>query len=154
MTVDVDSAEDIGDRPSVSWAESDRRDNDRRSANRRINASAPRRSLMRVFGAWATGVTSAIFAIIFLFTLLVATETPWIALLAAAFAVVVSNLALMLGLLEQRLIEIRLELLMANGGLRRAERRSGERRIVQDEVAALRGRRSNDNANANDINPS
>lgn len=113
--------------PNDRRARSERRGKDRRVGGR-INKAAPRRSMMKAYGAWATGMSFAIFAIVFLATILVSTQIPWMALAVSAAAVVTSLFALMLGSLEQRLIEIRLELMMANGGMRQADRRSGDRR--------------------------
>ena len=113
--------------PTDRRAKSERRGKDRRAGGR-INKAAPRRSLMKACGAWATGMSVAIFAIVLLASILVSTQTPWIALLVSSVAVVTSLFALMLGSLEQRLIEIRLELMMANGGMRQADRRGEDRR--------------------------
>ena len=93
---------------------------------------------MKVCGAWATGMSFAIFAIVFLATTMVLEQTPWIALFATGLAVVTSLFAWMLGCIEQRLIEVRLELMMANGGMRQADRRSGERRTDAARPETLR----------------
>lgn len=121
-------AEAVDMAPGDRRAKSERRGRDRRLGRARINGAAPRRSLMKVGGAWATGMSLTIFAIAFLATTTLLDETPWIALSATATAVVISVFSLMLGCVEQRLIEIRLELMMANGGMRQADRRSGDRR--------------------------
>jgi hypothetical protein len=128
MSLEAEHIVDVVERtPGNRRARSERRGKDRRAGGR-INRTAPRRSMMMACGAWATGMSFAVFAIVFLATILVSAQTPWIALTASAIAVVTSLFALMLGSLEQRLIEIRLELMMANGGMRQADRRSGERR--------------------------
>ncbi|HEX8471704.1 MAG TPA: hypothetical protein VF633_11375 [Brevundimonas sp.] len=114
--------------PGDRRAKSERRGKDRRLENTRINRVAPRRSLMRILGAWATAMSFAIFAIVFLATAMIFENTPWIALSVTGIAMVISAFALMLGSIEQRLIEIRLELMMANGGMRQADRRNAERR--------------------------
>lgn len=149
MSLEAGRIVDAVDRaPGNRRARSERRGKDRRTGGR-INKAAPRRSMMKACGAWATGMSFAVFAIVFLATILVSTQTPWIALTASAIAVVTSLFALMLGSLEQRLIEIRLELMMDNGGMRQADRRSGERRsersddpisIPAPEPASLGGR--------------
>ena len=54
----------------------------------------------------------------------------------AGAVVFLAALILMLGSLEQRLIEIRLELMMMNGGARRADRRQGDRRERSSDSAA------------------
>jgi len=117
--------------PGERRARSERRGKDRRASGR-INKSAPRRSMMKAWGAWATGMSFAVFAIVLLATMLISAQTPWIALMVSAIAVVTSLFALMLGSLEQRMIEIRLELMMANGGMRQADRRGGDRREGRD----------------------
>ena len=106
----------------------ERRGKDRRKSGGRINKQAPRRSLMKIIGAhatlWSFGLLSVLFSASEVADLQV--PTP-----AAAFFVALamfSCLVLMLGSLEQRMIEIRLELMMANGGMRQEDRRTGERR--------------------------
>ncbi|CAL1690500.1 hypothetical protein MMB232_00625 [Brevundimonas subvibrioides] len=114
--------------PGNRRARSERRGKDRRLGQTRINHVAPRRSLMKAFGASATAMSCAVFAIVILATAMIAQTIPWIALSVSGMAVVISAFFLMLGSLEQRLIEIRLELMMANGGMRQADRRNGDRR--------------------------
>lgn len=118
-------APDVPDRRQTR----ERRGKDRRKAGGRINKQAPRRSLMKVIGAYATlwsfGILSVLFSASEVADLTV--PTP-----AAAFFVALSMfscLVLMLGSLEQRMIEIRLELMMANGGMRQADRRGADRRL-------------------------
>lgn len=111
----------------------ERRGRDRRKIGGRINRQAPRRSLMKIIGAhatlWSFGVLSVLFSASEVAGLRV--PTP-----AAAFFVALtmfSCLVLMLGSLEQRMIEIRLELMMANGGMRQGDRRASERRRGDDD---------------------
>ena len=61
-------------------------------------------------------------------TLMLPDQPPWVALSVTGIAVIISIFALLLGSIEQRLIEIRLELMMTNGGMRQADRRTGNRR--------------------------
>ena len=129
MALEADSVAQAGEvDPGARQARSERRGKDRRLGQTRINKAAPRRSLMKICGAWATAMSFAIFAIVFMATTTLLERTPWIALSVAGMAVITSVFALMLGSIEQRLIEIRLELMMANGGMRQADRRQGERR--------------------------
>jgi hypothetical protein len=109
-------------------ARSERRGKDRRRPDGQINRTAPRRSTMKMFGSIATAASGAVFALVLLADVTILASTPWTALSVTGLAVVVSTFALFLGNLEQRLIEIRLELMMANGGMRQADRRSTERR--------------------------
>ena len=132
MALEADRVAEASERaPGNRRAKSERRGKDRRIGKTRINRAAPRRSLMKAFGAWATAMSFALFAIVLLATVTLLQTTPWIALSVTGTAVVTSAFALMLGSIEQRLIEIRLELMMANGGMRQADRRSGERRTEE-----------------------
>ena len=119
--------------PSNRRARSERRGKDRRQPGTRVNRVAPRRSLMKVLGALATSFSFAVFAIVVLATLMLSDPPPWTALAVSGIAVIVSIFALMLGSIEQRLIEIRLELMMTNGGMRQVDRRTGDRRGVSAE---------------------
>ena len=119
--------------PNNRRARSERRGKNRRQSNTRVNKAAPRRSLMKMFGALATGLTFGVFAIVLLATVMLPDGTSWVALSVTGIAVVISVFALILGSIEQRLIEIRLELMMANGGMRQADRRTGNRRGEGDE---------------------
>lgn len=109
-------------------ARSERRGRDRRKPGARVNKEAPRRSLMKAMGAFLTAITFAVFAIVFLAGEMLFDSAPMGALLFAGAGVILSAFALMIGCIEQRLIEIRLELMMVNGGMRQADRRSDERR--------------------------
>ncbi len=117
-------------------ARADRRRREQRLAGTRVNTDAPRRSLMKAMGALATGLSAALLAIVFLAGEMVFEQTPWAALGVAVIAGVLSISALLLGCLEQRLIEIRLELMMANGGVRAADRRRSERRAGSEAADA------------------
>lgn len=110
-----------------------RRLKDRRRGGR-INREAPRRSLMKVIGAFLTVGATSIFALALVGSQLLLDRAPVAALSLLGTLAALSAFTLMLGSLEQRLIEIRLELMMANGGMRQAdrrqqpERRGGDRR--------------------------
>ena len=106
----------------------ERRGKERRGASNRINRAAPRRSVLRAAGLSATGASSALAAIIFLGGELVLGTTAWVPLGLALTVLGFALLAYMIGCVEQRLIEIRLELMMINGGSRQADRRTGDRR--------------------------
>ena len=121
---DREMANDDGNRR----VRTERRGRERRLDGARVNKEAPRRSLMKAMGAMATGLSAALLAIVFVAGEMLFDQTPWAALLVAVVAVILSLFALLLGCLEQRLIEIRLELMMANGGMRAADRRTIERR--------------------------
>lgn len=121
-------------------ASTERRGKERRQPGTRVNPQAPRRSLMKAIGAGATGAAAALFAIVLLASMMFDSigATP---VLVAGGVVFLAALTMMLGSLEQRLIEIRLELMMMNGGSRLADRRQGDRRERSD-GATLRDRRA------------
>lgn len=106
----------------------DRRGRDRRKPGSRINENAPRQSLLKAVGAF--GVVFSVAALVL--TLLGAQMLD----LSIAIAVIgiemgalmTSAILLALGSIELRLVEIRLELMMANGGMRGEDRRTGDRR--------------------------
>jgi hypothetical protein len=106
----------------------DRRGRDRRKPGSRINENAPRQSLLKAVGAF--GVVFSVAALVL--TLLGAQMLD----LSIAIAVIgiemgalmTSAVLLALGSIELRLVEIRLELMMANGGMRGEDRRTGDRR--------------------------
>jgi hypothetical protein len=104
----------------------DRRGKDRRRTGSRINRQAPRRSLMKLLGAGATAVSIAVFALALLAHHLLDVDVQVVAI--AGGLTFVAAFALMLGSIEQRLIEVRLELMMLNGGDRRGDRRQSDRR--------------------------
>lgn len=106
----------------------DRRGRDRRKPGSRINENAPRQSLLKIFGAF--GVVFSVAALVL--TLLGAQMLDLsIAIAVLGFegaALMTSALLLALGSIELRLVEIRLELMMANGGMRGEDRRKSDRR--------------------------
>ncbi len=105
----------------------ERRGKERRKPGNRINRFAPRRSLMKLIGAYALVVSGGMFALILLADQMLSLGSVLAGLGFVGGLVAVSILVLALGALEERLIEIRLELMMLNGGTRQGERRSGER---------------------------
>lgn len=106
----------------------DRRSRDRRKPGSRINENAPRQSLLKAFGAF--GLVFSVAALVL--TLLGAQMLDLsIAIAVLGFevaALMTSALLLALGSIELRLVEIRLELMMANGGMRGDDRRGKGRR--------------------------
>lgn len=131
MSVEADSIARTLDGPagpSDRRASSERRIRDRRKPGARVNPEAPRRSLLKTLGASGLAFSVAALALT-----LVAGEMPGqgslgpvVALAAAALGL--SVLLLAIGSIELRLIEIRLELMMMNGGARQKERRRADRR--------------------------
>lgn len=81
---------------------------------------------MKLIGAYALVVSGGVFALMLLADQMLALGIL-VGLSFVGGLVGVSILVLALGALEERLIEIRLELMMLNGGTRQGERRSGER---------------------------
>lgn len=110
----------------------ERRGKDRRKAGGRINKQAPRRSLMKVIGAHATAWSFGVLSVLFSASEVADLQVPTPAAAFFVAATMFSCLVLMLGSLEQRMIEIRLELMMANGGMRQGDRRTGETRRADD----------------------
>ncbi|WP_339930074.1 hypothetical protein [uncultured Brevundimonas sp.] len=106
----------------------ERRGKERRKPGNRINRHAPRRSLMKLIGAYALVVSGGVFALILLADQMLDLGSTLVGLSFVGALIGVSILVLALGALEERLIEIRLELMMLNGGMRQGERRAGERR--------------------------
>lgn len=107
---------------------SERRGKERRKPGNRINRFAPRRSLMKLIGAYALVVSGGVFALILLAGQMLGLGSTLVGLSFVGALIGVSILVLALGALEERLIEVRLELMMLNGGMRQSERRAGERR--------------------------
>lgn len=114
--------------PKDRRARSERRGPDRRRTDSRINPEAPRRSLLIVMGAVGVGISASIIVITLLAGELLGAEAPVSVLTFEAALLFTSSLWLALGAIELRLIEIRLELMMMNGGMRGADRREGPRR--------------------------
>ena len=104
----------------------ERRGKERRKPGNRINRHAPRRSLMKLIGAYALVVSGGMFALILLAGEMLEMGSTLVGLSFVGALIAVSSLAL--GALEERLSEVRLELMMLNGGMRQGERREGERR--------------------------
>ncbi len=75
-------------------------------------------------GAVTTAGSLALLTMVVLAGEYVVQETPWVALCVVSLLVLVSALTLMMGAIEQRLIETRLELMMLNGGARQVDRRA------------------------------
>lgn len=110
--------------PAPTTPPEHRRGRDRRKTDGRINAEAPRRSMMQRHGAVAVGVMLGLMLLSVVGSELLLDEPPWIAFAVMAVVLVTSVFAFMIGSIEQRLIEIRLELMMVNGGARQTDRRA------------------------------
>lgn len=132
MTSSPETPETGAAPPSERRQRRERRGKDRRKSGGRINKQAPRRSLMKIIGAYATLWSFGVLCLLFSASEVADLQVPTP---AAAFFVALamfSCLVLMLGSLEQRMIEIRLELMMADGGMRQGDRRTSERRREDD----------------------
>jgi len=114
--------------PEARRAPADRRGPDRRRTGSRINTEVPGRSLLKGLGAFGVGISAAIIVLTLLAGEMLGTRTPTVVLAFEAAALFTSVLLLALGSMELRLIEIRLELMMMNGGRRGNDRRKGARR--------------------------
>ncbi len=115
--------------PQDRRARRERRGRDRRKPGNRINKHAPTQSSLRGVGASAIGVILAIVLITVVGSQLAGIGLPPLVIGLEAGALGLAVLITALGSLEQRLTEIRLELMMLNGGRRQSDdRRKGDRR--------------------------
>lgn len=118
-----------GEPPSEKRQRSgDRRARDRRKPGSRINMGAPRNSLLKAVGAFGVVFSTAAFVLTLLGGQMLNLPSTIVAVGFEAAALVTSVLLLALGSIELRLVEIRLELMMLNGGMRGEDRREGDRR--------------------------
>jgi len=106
----------------------ERRGRDRRKPGSRINMDAPRSSWMKVIGAYGVAFSTAAFALTLVAGQVLGTSAAIVVIAFEAAALITSVLLLAMGSIELRLIEIRLELMMVNGGMRNEDRRGGDRR--------------------------
>lgn len=106
----------------------DRRGRDRRKPGSRINETAPRQSLLKAVGAFGVVFSVAAFVLTLLGGQMLDLPSTVVVVGFEAAALITSVLLLALGSIELRLVEIRLELMMANGGMRGEDRRDGDRR--------------------------
>lgn len=114
--------------PSDRRASSERRGRERRRPGARVNKEAPRRSMMKVLGAFGVAFSTAALALTLLAGGMLGQGATVVAIGFEAAALGLSILMLALGSIELRLIEIRLELMMLNGGMRKEDRRRSDRR--------------------------
>ena len=120
--------------PADRRARAERRGTDRRRAGNRINPLAPRRSVLKVMGALGVGVSTALLVITLLTNEILGTKAAMSVLVFQVALLFMSTLWLALGSIELRLVEIRLELMMLNGGMRGNDRRGGSRRNDRGET--------------------
>lgn len=106
----------------------ERRGRDRRKPGSRINESAPRQSLLKAVGAFGVVFSTAAFVLTLLGGEMLDLPSTVVVVGFEAAALITSVLLLALGSIELRLVEIRLELMMVNGGMRGNDRRDGDRR--------------------------
>lgn len=114
--------------PHNRRASSERRGRDRRKPGACVNVEAPRRSMMKVLGAFGVAFSTAALALTLLAGGMLGQGATVVAIGFEAAALGLSILLLALGSIELRLIEIRLELMMLNGGMRKEDRRRSDRR--------------------------
>ncbi|MGZ9113494.1 MAG: hypothetical protein ACXW3K_02635 [Brevundimonas sp.] len=118
-----------GELPSERRSRSgERRGRDRRKPGSRINADAPRQSLLKAVGAFGVVFSTAAFVLTLLGGQMLDLPATVVVVGFEAAALITSVLLLALGSIELRLVEIRLELMMGNGGRRGEDRRGGDRR--------------------------
>lgn len=110
-------------------ARTERRGRDRRKSGSRVNQNAPMRSTLRGVGWSALGLVGTVMAITVLYSQIARVSLPYVTLAFEAGALAVAVVLVALGCIEQRLTEIRLELMMLNGGRRQQDdRRQAPRR--------------------------
>lgn len=122
--------------PSERRASSERRGRDRRRPGARINMEAPRLSMMKVLGASGVALSTGALALTLVAGEMLGVRATVVALAFEAATLGLSILLLAIGSIELRLIEIRLELMMLNGGMRKDDRRQADRRGERREDAA------------------
>ncbi len=120
--------------PADRRARPERRGPDRRMTGSRINPHAPRRSMLKVMGALGVGISTALLVITLLAVEILGTQAAMSVLVFEVALLFMSTLWLALGSIELRLVEIRLELMMMNGGMRNIDRREGSRRSDPEET--------------------
>lgn len=94
-----------------------------RRQGKRINRVAPRTSKLQAIGLLATIFTASVGVVVIIAALQLDMPIPVTARVTVATLLAFALFILALGSVEQRLIEIRLELMMLNGGARRSDRR-------------------------------
>lgn len=110
-------------------ARSERRGRDRRKPGSRINQRAPMRSMLQPVGLSAVGVVGTVMVITIIYSQIAGVTLPYVTLAFQAGAMAVAAIVVAIGCVEQRLTEIRLELMMLNGGRRQQDdRRQASRR--------------------------
>lgn len=120
--------------PADRRTRADRRGADRRTTGSRINLQAPRRSVLKILGALGVGVSTALLVITLLAVEILGVRAAMSVLAFEVALLFMSTLWLALGSIELRLVEIRLELMMLNGGMRSSDRREGSRRSDRGEA--------------------
>ena len=130
MAMEAERPEVHADTPEVTErrARAERRGRDRRKPGGRINPEAPRRSLLKAFGAFGVALSAATFVLTLLAGEMLGARATLGVIVFEGAVLLTSILLLALGSIELRLIEIRLELMMMNGGTRGADRRNEDRR--------------------------
>lgn len=113
---------------------------ERRASLGRVNVEAPRQSQMKIAAGWAVSASLTVFFLLMIAGELLYDRQLALPMAVAGAVVALSALALMLGCIEQRLIEIRLELMMQNGGARRSDRDRRDRREDDRPASAVDGR--------------
>lgn len=130
MAMEAERLGDKVDTPNATErrAPAERRGRDRRQPGSRINPDAPRRSLLKALGAFGVALGAATFVLTLLAGELLGGRATVVVIAFEAATLMTSLILLALGSVELRLIEIRLELMMMNGGGRGADRRGDDRR--------------------------
>lgn len=108
-------------RARTETVQTERRGRERRKGQGRINRVAPRMSRLQIIGAGATAVAISAVLLTVLAMMVLGLQVSQPAGEMLALALGLSIVTLIMGSIEQRLIEVRLELMMLNGGQRRSD---------------------------------
>lgn len=117
----VDTPAQTDHRTRAEGVAKERRGRERRGKGR-LNKVAPRASRLQFLGAIATAISLSGLTLLLLGTYLLQAPLPWGGLAVMGGMLAMAVLSLIMGSIEQRLIEIRLELMMLNGGQRKSDR--------------------------------
>jgi hypothetical protein len=131
MSVEAENVAQSLDGPASAAdrrASSERRRRERRKPGARVNMVAPRWSMMKVIGAFGVAIGAAALALTLVAGSVLGQGATVVAIAFEAAVLGLSILLLAIGSIELRLIEIRLELMMLNGGMRKEDRRGADRR--------------------------
>lgn len=137
MSLEAENIEDVpGGKMLSSHRQrgSDRREQDRRKPGSRVNHAAPRQSTLKVIGAIGVAFSLAVLVLTLGGGEILGLTPSSMLVIFEGLALIMFVLLLALSCIESRLVEIRLELMMLNGGQRAENRREGARRAEDQDA--------------------